>query len=742
MASIVSISVSDSEKIHVVAADYQVRSYNVHGEFVGSFGFPPEVKDQGILEVQTWGSGMCVLTKKMQFCVVGSLDDPVPQMYPRSGMSAAPMSWCIIEGQFTLTGTAEILVATPSGTILVIDTERAIDMKLANGPFTKLTVSPTGKNVAAFSESGQLWVFSTDFMSTPLEFNTRSKVPPQQMVWCGIECVTCYWDSVLLVVGPYGDWIKYNYEADSELILVTEIDGLRIISSKVNEFLQRVPSKTEAIFRIGSTHPAAMLYDANIAFVEKSPKADEHIRYIKAENALEAAVAACTEAAVQEWSSVGQTNLLAAASFGKCFLTGHDPQAFVNACQELRILNAMRSAEIGMPISHLQFLVLTSHSVIDRLVQRHHHFLAWKICKYLKVRPNRVLIHWASAMVKQGRGDEHELCNAIVQKLHSVPGISYAEIASTAFKSGRPSLATRLLDYEPRAADQIPLLICMRQEEIALQKALESNDTDLVYLVLLHSLRTLKEEFFHVLSAQPVAMKLMKKYARSQDPQLLRSILQFVKDEDGQGDFAVHKALAASVPEQRARMLTAAADYYGKSKTGGFQREMCLDEVKLIRMQMDLESASRDQEYVGLSVGEFLKALILNGEGKKADTVCKEFKVPESRFWWTKMLALVEKSRWDLLRKFADSSKKSPIGWAPFAEACMEAGNKTEATEYVSRVPEVHIQALLYVRLEAYREAAQCAHQLKDPNALMQIRGKCKSKDDIAFIDNLLRNYQ
>jgi hypothetical protein len=106
------------------------------------------------------------------------------------------------------------------------------------------------------------------------------------------------------------------------------------------------------------------------------------------------------------------------------------------------------------------------------------------------------------------------------------------------------------------------------------------------------------------------------------------------------------------------------------------------------------------------------------------------------------MLALAEKQKWDLLRKFADSKKTSPIGYAPFAEACVTFGNVKEAKEYVARIPEVHIQAPLYVRMECYREAAQCAHVLKDPNALLQIRSKCKNKDDQAFVDGLLKEYK
>ena len=37
----------------------------------------------------------------------------------------------------------------------------------------------------------------------------------------------------------------------------------------------------------------------------------------------------------------------------------------------------------------------------------------------------------------------------------------------------------QLLDYEPRAADQVPLLISMQEDERALIKAIESGDTDL-----------------------------------------------------------------------------------------------------------------------------------------------------------------------------------------------------------------------------------------------------------------------
>ena len=45
-----------------------------------------------------------------------------------------------------------------------------------------------------------------------------------------------------------------------------------------------------------------------------------------------------------------------------------------------------------------------------------------------------------------------------------------------------------MLDYEPRASDQVPLLLSMKEDKLALTKAVESGDTDLgVYLSALHA---------------------------------------------------------------------------------------------------------------------------------------------------------------------------------------------------------------------------------------------------------------
>jgi hypothetical protein len=68
--------------------------------------------------------------------------------------------------------------------------------------------------------------------------------------------------------------------------------------------------------------------------------------------------------------------------------------------------------------------------------------------------------------------------------LGDTPGIRYSEIARCAITSGRPGLAIKLLEYESKASEQVPLYIEIDNAELALKKAMESGDSDLIYMVL------------------------------------------------------------------------------------------------------------------------------------------------------------------------------------------------------------------------------------------------------------------
>jgi len=223
-----------------------------------------------------------------------------------------------------------------------------------------------------------------------------------------------------------------------------------------------------------------------------SAKADEDIRLIKSQ--LSEAVDGCIAAAGYEWDPYWQKQLLKAASFGKAFLELYNSDEFVEMCRVLRVLNAIRDYKVGLPISFTQYQKIGSEGVIERLMNRREHFLAVKICEYLEIPADRVYTNWACLKVRAlvpkliqirlSNEDEDTICRKIVDKLRLQNGAHYDEAAKTAFEEGRVGLATKLLDYEPRAGKQVPLLLDMKQDEVALVKAIESGDTDLGMIIV------------------------------------------------------------------------------------------------------------------------------------------------------------------------------------------------------------------------------------------------------------------
>jgi len=73
----------------------------------------------------------------------------------------------------------------------------------------------------------------------------------------------------IVMVGPFGDWLNFPY--DSSVHLIAEPDCCRIVTAEGCEILQRVLPSTVAIRSVGSTDPAALMFDAMEAFEEGDP---------------------------------------------------------------------------------------------------------------------------------------------------------------------------------------------------------------------------------------------------------------------------------------------------------------------------------------------------------------------------------------------------------------------------------------------------------------------------------------
>jgi hypothetical protein len=71
--------------------------------------------------------------------------------------------------------------------------------------------------------------------------------------------------------------------------------------------------------------------------------------------------------------------------------------------------------------------------------------------------------------------------------------------------------------------------------------------------------------------------------------------------------------------------------------------------------------------------------------------------VPFCRFWIVKVKALAQSRNWPELEKFS-KSKKSPIGYEPFADECLAMSNRPEAKKYIERIP-LELRVPYYIRI-------------------------------------------
>ncbi|KAF3930538.1 hypothetical protein ABW19_dt0202508 [Dactylella cylindrospora] len=684
--TIKAIGWSDDEQLLVVTADGSVRCYyDLQGNFT-QFTLGTDAEEHGIVSCRFWGTGFVALLGNNTFVAVNRYDEPRPRPLAPPKLpnpESTIHSWTIIPPNYSDSRHVEVIMATEQ-TILIVDSTESQDQILQNGPFHHISVSPNGAYVALYTGDGKVWVIDSKFQQKLSEYDSgKTAEIPLDVQWCGIDSVVLVWEDEVHMVGPNGAALRWYY--DSRVNLVPELDGIRMITTEKCEFLQRVPDVTRSIFEFGSSSPPAGLLEAVGYLERKSPKADDAIQLIRP--SLPEAVSACVLAAGHEFDIGWQKQLLKAASFGKSVLELYSSDDFVEMCKNLRVLNAVRYYEVGFGITMEQLERLTPDKLIERLVAREEHLLALRISDYLNLPTDKIYIHWACMKVKLSADDEDTICRTIVRKLKDKRGIKYDEIAKSAFEEGRGRLATqsKLLNYEPRAGRQVPLLMSMEEDEIALDKAIESMDSDLVFYVLLHLKKKLPiATFFKIINDRPVAYSLIETSARNHDTELLKDLYyQDDRKTDG-ANVILRESLAQENFTTRTDKLKLASRLLKDSKDHLVEATALEESIRLLTIQESLERDIFEETFIGLSVNDTIFKLTRLGFHPRANRIRSDFKVPDKRFWWLKLRGLVAKREWAEIEEWS-KAKTSPIGWEPFFNECLSAGNTKVASIFIPK---------------------------------------------------------
>lgn len=735
-AIIKSLGWDESEHLVVVSKDGLVRHYDLLGNF-SQFSLVKASTEGEVIDCRFWGRGLVARFSSNIFIRVDDYSEPRPHIMLNTHLTPESIihAWTLSSPVFTVSRQAECLVALDK-TIISMDGAESQDMSLEHGPFSNLELSPNNQFLALRSQDGRIWVSSADFQRTLTEYDAGNDFNPQALAWCGNDALVTVEGSVITVIGPSAATLRYAY--DSQVVLCPDVDGLRLFSSTVCDFLRKVPETSERIFSPGSSSAASVLLDAIQLLEDKSPKADDNIRMIQ--TYLAEAVDDCIKAAGESLSSYWQKQLLKAASFGKGFLELYNSDEFVDMCENLRIMNAVRFYDVGIPITFEQFVRMTPEGLVDRLLHRKHHYLASRICDYLRIPVDHVYVHWACLKIQSSSEDTATTCEAIVKKLGTRKQISYEKIARTAFEDGRTDLAIQLLKYEPRAGAQVPLLLDMNQDEAALKTAIASGDPDLLtYVIALVKQKNPIAMFFRMINDKPAAVSALVDHARLHDTQLLKDFYYQDDRKLSGADLMLRESMLATDRSQQYTKVKIAGRMLSDNKDLAFDAKMLEDDARLMQLQDSL-TKEYGTSYSDLSVVDILLKLLGSGNVGKAQKIATTFKVPDLTFTWLQLRSYVNQRDWDALEKWLFRMKKPIIPFETVATIVQGAGNRHLAAQIVTKcaTPALRIEA--YLKLDEALLAAREAFKIKDLASLQQAKEAAKDETELAEVNDLLQS--
>ncbi|KAL3924107.1 MAG: hypothetical protein SGILL_001250 [Bacillariaceae sp.] len=545
----------------------------------------------------------------------------------------------------------EVFLSTNDNSVVVVSAATAemkdLDCRARiSSPIVEMTFAPNGRFLACFTESSMLTVISSTFETKVLDFDTSegSTQPPLEIRWCGEDSVVLHWKNLgILMVGPYGDWLRFPCENQGNLHLIPEIDCCRVVSDTSVEILQRVPPSTALLLRIGSIEPAAMLLDASDAFDSGSVSSDEAARAITKTGMLSEAIESCTDAAAKEFDISTQKRLLRAASYGMHFMyktpnekrsimggniqDANDENAltmpsrvtakFVKTSRKLRILNSVRNPDVGFVITSVQYDAVTPVGVLARLIGIKKPALATSISEYLRL-PKSVQLYAraskAAAFVNSAKNlsdtDTAERAIRIITEdqngsastkssSSSINRGGFAKIAMDSLRAGRPGVANLLLMLETSVADKVPALLSTGSYADAVAVSTAARDTDFIFYTTLEYQKhctnqtpdpvKANQAFMNAVVSKftPEAYHTLKKYLESMPDVKNEISLQVRAQKFTDAGITIGRRALETNIESRGKqaMLAEASKLLAMGKETSFQKS-CTDEyIELLKDQ-------------------------------------------------------------------------------------------------------------------------------------------------------------
>lgn len=769
---------SKCQKLLVISANGRVLMYDVLGKLLENFSMGDETLALGLLDAKIFSyaneTGLAIFNNAKHFFAVNSVSTHLLwRIKDQTNETFQSLTcWAVLASAVKST---QVLLC--SRTRFFLGRQDSNGVQLCNffwarrdGQYIDMKPNNNNSKLLLLHDSNIVQLIDVeDGLQTELQQITLAHSDIKQLLWCsesafGIqtkseaEQLNIYSldsaDDSILPDGndKCGDYFSFSFTTHSHFF--SDVDGVHVFSQHLAHFLLPISESSKAVLGLGSNEPAALLFAAELKLEQRSHLAYEFIRSINA-NLMPTAIDHCLAAAAHHFDPKVQKQLLKAATIGirRCDRP-YDSDKFVRVCRFLRVLNALRL--MGIPLTFTQFEELTCAPVIDRLVAFGHWPMAIKICEFLQMEPKegvyKVLAHWCNTVMtvyKENLQNAHEkttieeLAQRIISRHKQYPAINYADIAEMASRHDLPTLAGILLDLETNVSRQVTVMLKLKQLDKALQKAAQSQQPDLMHLVLRHLRNSASgRELEFLLRKVPQAYSIYQSEIRDEAPERLLALYE-------QGDDFLRQAIMYL---QRAEQMSQdcfdthrTTEQFAKAeKALKNMRDMGNAQLVAECSQLFVENAKREEKYsipmTHMSICETFIWAVGHEELALLEQLRKQHRLSEKQvFYWT-VEGFAKANKWQQFEQYA-RSRKSPMGYLPVIELCATYGNKNLGMRLINRLAGYEEQIQAYLELGEIKKASILAAEKLDLQTLQLIRRRFPpTSEHWAEVSKLMEN--
>lgn len=705
-----------SHRLIVVGSKGRVLIYSALGKLKNQFTIEQDITigESHVFHGSGGNSGLSVLTETNRIFAVNSVTEPVPWRIPDVLRGVRPTAWNVLAPS-----SAQITILFIMGDSFYVGMQGVppqslnVQWKLSGGDYTEITPNWDYSRLAIAHTSHVVQVVSSDFVLLhTISFPTSHFSPHfSGLYWCGTEAVAVKLSrSSLQISSVYSEHHTYHFNGDTRL--ESEIDGIKVFTTDEVVFISPVPEEVDSVFGIASTEPGAILYEASEKLQRGSSGVYEYVHII--ENSLDKGVHQCLMAAAHQFDIATQKKLLKAAALGKSLLRRHDASQFVDTCRVMRVLNAIRQPYIGIALSFTQSTELEMFSLVDRLIDLGQWPLALSLCEYMKLDAkegvHRVLAHWALNKIEKAKAEKDAgkapnytaLSELIVNRFSNYPEVSFADVAMKAVNRGLPELAELLLDKETRLSRQVQMLLNLNKIDKALKKAAQSQQPDLLHLVLTHLKKTQKKEVIdHLMLKLPQAMCLYQDYLREEAPRHVLAL--FEQDDDFPRQAVYYLNESEGIPwnpfdmKEKLDGITKAEKCLHNLKDLGTE-QLLAESVALLRLCESLDGRPNFANVDRTNLRSVFLWAVGHDEEAVIEQLRRDFKLNEKLYYTWKIEGYAQHRKWHHLESLL-KMKKLPIGVMPFIEACARHGNLRLGETMIEKLsaPEEIVESFLLI---------------------------------------------